>query len=256
MKRSGPILAALLLLVSAAAHPDPQAPAALPPGVDPVQAGQELAAKLRSLAPAENSRFTGTLKIRKGENQTVVVPLTSIVTAGGTNWQVIYDSGGTPGAPPERLTIVHAPGQSNVYLSASGTDLSRPQRLRPEQLVLPFAGSDFWMMDLGLEFFHWPQQRLVKIEMRRGRSSRVLESANPHPAPGGYSRVLSWIDVETDGLLRAEAYDLKNQLLKEFNVGSFRKVEGQWELQDMEIRNAQTKSRTKLEFNLQPGNAK
>jgi hypothetical protein len=119
-----------------------------------------------------------------------------------------------------------------------------------DQAALPFAGSDFWLLDLGLEFYHWPNQRLVKFDMTRSRSVRVLESVNPKPAPNSYSRVVSWVDVETDGLIRAEAYDVRNKRLKEFNVGSFRKVEDQWQLQDMEIRNAQANTATKLEFDL------
>ena len=44
----------------------------------------------------------------------------------------------------------------------------------------------------------------------------VLESTNPNPSTNGYSRVLRWIDDETPGIVQAEAYDLKNKLLKEF----------------------------------------
>jgi negative regulator of sigma E activity len=117
--------------------------------------------------------------------------------------------------------------------------------------MAPFAGSDFWLADLGLEFFHWPEQHLKKEEMRRSRLCKVLESVNQKSA-AGYSRVVSWIDVETQGLLRAEAYDQNQRLLKEFSVGSFKKVKDRWELQDMEIRNVQTDSRTRLEFDLKP----
>ncbi len=117
------------------------------------------------------------------------------------------------------------------------------------QTLPPFAGSDFWLGDLGLEFFHWPEQKILKHEMRRGRSCQVLESTNPNPSPNGYSRVVSWIDNETLGIVQAEAYDAKGKLLKEFYPKSFKKVNGQWELQEMEIRNDQTGSRTRLEFN-------
>ena len=88
--------------------------------------------------------------------------------------------------------------------------------------------------------------------MRRGRSCKVLESTNPDPSPNGYSRVVSWIDNETLGIVQAEAYDAKGKLLKEFYPKSFKKVNGQWELQEMEIRNDQTGSRTRLEFDLKP----
>ena len=62
--------------------------------------------------------------------------------------------------------------------------------------------------------------------------------------------MLSWIDKESDGILEAEAYDINGKLLKVFEPKSFKKVDGQWELQEMEIRNVQTGSRTRLEFDL------
>jgi len=86
--------------------------------------------------------------------------------------------------------------------------------------------------------------------MRRGCSCKVLESTNPNPSINGYLRVVSWIDNESGGIVYAEAYDAKDRLLKEFDPKSFKKVNGQWELQDTEIRNVQTGSRTRLEFDL------
>lgn len=116
--------------------------------------------------------------------------------------------------------------------------------------MIPFANSDFWVADLGLEFFHWPAQKVLKHEMRRGQACEVLESMNPEPSTNGYSRVVSWIDNDTGGIVHAEAFDAKGKLLKEFNPKEFKKVNGQWQLQEMEIRNVQTGSRTRLEFNL------
>jgi hypothetical protein len=107
-----------------------------------------------------------------------------------------------------------------------------------------------------LEFFHWPEQKILKKENRRGRGCAVLESTNPNLSsnnavpPIPYSRVVSWIDEESGGIVHAEAYDAQNELLKEFDPKSFKKVNGQWELQDMEIRNVQTGSRTRIEFDL------
>ena len=105
---------------------------------------------------------------------------------------------------------------------------------------------------MGLEFFHWPQQKVLPnpTPLKRGRSYTLLESTNPNPSTNGYSRVLSWIDKETGGILEAEAYDIHGKLLKVFEPKSFKKVNGQWQLQEMEIRNVQTGSRTRLEFDL------
>lgn len=79
----------------------------------------------------------------------------------------------------------------------------------------------------------------------------VLESTNPNPSPNGYSRVDCWIDEETLGIVEAKAYDANGKLLKEFEPKSFKKdATGQWQLQDMEIRNVQTGSRTEIKFDL------
>ena len=105
-------------------------------------------------------------------------------------------------------------------------------------------------VDLGLEFFHWPQQKILRKENKRSRGCMVLESTNPNPSANGYSRVVSWIDEESGGIVHAEAFDARNKLLKEFDPKSFKKVNGQWELQEMEIRNVQTGSRSRIEFDL------
>lgn len=121
---------------------------------------------------------------------------------------------------------------------------------RGTKFFSPFEPSDFLAIDFGLEFFHWPDQKVIKHESRRTRDCTVLESTNPNPSPGGYLRVVSWIDNETHGIVHAEAYDTNNKLLKVFDPKSFKKVKGQWELKDMDIRNVQTGSKTRIEFNL------
>ena len=218
---------------------------------DAQEAGRALAEKLRSAVPAENAAFHGLLKIRPRDGRTEVLAIASKITVGEADWQVNYETAAAERHAAEKLTIIHSPGRPNEYLDSSGTNTSERPISRADDLAArPFAGSDFWVMDLGLEFFHWPEQRLLKPEMRHNRSCRVLESVNPASDPAGYARVVSWIDVETDGLVCAEAYDRGNRLLKEFSVGSFRKVEGRYQLQDMKIRNAKTGRRTELEFDL------
>ena len=213
--------------------------------LDPVKEGQELAAKLRSAVPAEESQFSGVLEITGRDGQQIFVPIVSKVAVTETNRQVIYRSSPTNGLPAETLVITHAPGQSSRYSLSVGTNAAASV-----PLTRAFADSDFWLLDLGLEFFHWPQQRALRAEMSRSRPCRVLESVTPEPAPDGYARVLSWIDNETGGVLQAEAYDRQGKLVKKFALGSFKKLEGHWQLRDMRIRNARTGRQTELKFNL------
>jgi len=231
-------LGALAAALCTAAEPQAGSPI-----LDPVREGQELAARLRSSAPEGSSEFSGVLEVTTKDDRQRFIPIVSKITVTATNWQVIYQTAPTNGAPAETLTILHSPGHTNRYSFAVG---AAPVASTP--LTHAFAGSDFWLLDLGLEFFHWPQQRALRAEMSRTRPCRVLESVTPQPVPGGYARVLSWIDNETGGILQAEAYNAQHKLLKKFKLGSFHKIEGQWQLRDMTIRDARTNRETRLAF--------
>jgi hypothetical protein len=218
------------------------------------RAGRELAARLRAMVPAESAEYSGVLKVRASDGQTRAVPLLCKIVPGEPTWRVIYETAATAETPAEKLVIIHGTNRSNEYLYARadkpGEPPGEPAALPDNRLAAPLAGSDFWLMDLGLDFFHWPIQRLVKTEMRRGRVCQVLESIQPNPPAGGYVRVVSWLDKETGGPLLAEAYDRNGKLLKEFSPRSFTKVEGRLELREMEIRDAKKRSRTRIEFDL------
>jgi hypothetical protein len=217
--------------------------------------GQQLAKQLCEMQPGTNFDQTGTLQIRaKGQVEEIPIRIKTSVSA--ADWSVGYQI-----LKPnynDWWFITHSANQPNRY-DFEDVKQSKHPKLSPTALTEiktvramtnSFAGSDFWLGDLGLEFFHWPDQKILKHEMRRGRACQVLESTNPDPTTNSYSRVVSWIDNETLGIVQAEAYDAKGELLKEFYPKSFKKVNGQWELQEMEIRNDQTGSRTRLKFDL------
>ena len=122
---------------------------------------------------------------------------------------------------------------------------------QPEQTMVPFAGSDFWVADLGLEFLHWAQQRVLRHEMRHSKACKVLESVNSKPAPGGYARVVSWVITDSPhGIVHADAYDARGERIKYWDPKNLEKVEGEYQLEEMEMRNRQTGSRTVIKFDL------
>ena len=155
--------------------------------------------------------------------------------------------------PPRRdlkLTVIHSDGRPNQY--SLGEDGGPLKTLTGNETMIPFAGSDFWVADLGLEFLHWPQQRLLRKEMRRSRFCDMLESSNPKPTPQGYSRVISWVEHEPPhGIVHADAYDTNGKIIKRFDPKEFEKIQGEYQLQEMEIRNLKTGSRTSIEFNFE-----
>lgn len=209
--------------------------------------GRELARQLCDAQPSQTFTNTGVLQIRdeNGNRTNISVNFKTILRT--DSWEFLCAAGDGM----VKMAIVHQSGQPNRYYKLAESGLNR-KSLSNQGINQPFATSDFSMADLGLEFFHWPDQKLLPktTNLKRGRSYTLLESTNPGPATNGYSRVVSWIDQETGGILQAEAYDAQGHLLKVFEPKSFKKVNGQWELQEMEIRNVQTGSRTRLEFDL------
>ena len=216
--------------------------------------GAALAAELRSLRPATNAHFSGILRIRKADGRSLEVPITCNIDAGAANWKVIYQTAGSDELPVEKLTVAHFGEKPNQYFYARAERRSEPLNEKPlsgEQLLMPLAESNFYFLDLGLDFLHWPRQNLIKRdrpEIYKTRGCHLLESINPHPLPGGYGRVLSWLDKETGGLLKAEAYDKDNKLLKEFSVRSFMKVDNNWQWQELKICAAKSRACTWIEF--------
>ncbi len=249
-------LACLLVSISMCLA-QPKSGIHLPPALNLVEAeaqGKALVTELLAQRPEQNVASTGVMRIRDAEGSERQVPLKFQLAFTASNWTSVYEITGGVLGPRTRLTVIHddlRPNQCRLeQFSASGGTDGAAKELAADQTMVPFAGSDFWVADLGLEFFHWPKQLLLKKELRRGQSCNVLESINPRPVPGAYLRVVSWLDLDSGGIIHADAYDFHNVLLKQFDPKEFKKVQGQWQLAEMEIRNRQTGTRTSIEFNL------
>ncbi len=251
------LLALCLFATSALAQPKSD----LTPAPYSSSEGEARARKLlaRLLAEKPDDRATNTAVFRifdRDENQHDV-PTAIAVVPTGTNWLNIYTvTGGS--AAGTSLTIMHQEARPNEHFlrqpggaHAAGAEASQP--LSPPQIMSPFAGSDFWIVDLGLDFLHWPQQRVLRTQMRKSQNCDVLESTNPHPVPGGYAKVRSWIAINQPDeivIVHAEAFDAQGKRLKIFDPKTIKKVNGVWQLEDVEIRNVQKGTRTVIEFNL------
>jgi Outer membrane lipoprotein-sorting protein len=223
---------------------------------DPEIEGRALAQKILEQQPMENSTNTGVLEIRDATGKRTSLSMKFEVFVQSTerahiDWRNNYEAHLANGFF-ERLFITRHIGSSNTYLhneSSSGFDWALDNQLSTNSFT-PFANSDFSLGDLGLEFFHWPAQKVLKKEVHRSRGCTVLESTNPYPVTNGYSRVVSWIDNESLGIVEAYAYDANGKKLKDFYPKDFKKVDGQWQVQTLVMENVQTGSRSRLEFDL------
>ena len=224
-----------------------------PPPLDPMQAerqAREVVSEMLAQKPEQNATNTGVLRIRDRDRKEREVPVRIDTVTTPTNWFTVYETTGS-GSTSVKLTVFHFPKGPNEYLLGQPA-ASEPKKFSGAQIMVSFAGSDFWVADLGLEFLHWPRQRLLRKEMRHSRFCEVLESIDPNPAPGGYSRVVSWIEIEQPhGVVHADAYDASNKRIKEFDPTKVEKIEGVYQLKSMQIRNLRSGSQTVIEFDLE-----
>jgi hypothetical protein len=250
-----PALPALLLSFLALST---SGPAAEPP--DAQQRGRALAEEILAGRPAdalagprtgESFSQTGALQIRPKSGERLSLPFTVRVATTPTNWWTCYEVTNAP-AGDTRLEIIQNPKSTNQYrltqAPAGGLASAKARVISGDETMTPFAGSDFWIADLGLEFLHWPDQRVIGEEKRRSRDCQVLESRPPALKSGSYGRVLTYVDIESGGIILVEAYGANSRLLKAFAPKAPKKVNDQWELQKMSIRNEQTGSQTMLDF--------
>jgi hypothetical protein len=223
--------------------------------------GRALAQKILEQQPAQNYTNTGILEIRSDHGH-MQVPVEFEVLAGKPAWRSTYSTRITDtNADPSfgrvhfcQLTIVHSGNRSNVYIvpnvNPPPTETNFSHTLDNSEILWPFSGSDFWFCDLGLEFFHWPKQKVIKKEFHRQCPCTVLESINPDPSPSAYSRVDCWIDDDSLGIVEAYAYDANGKKLKNFYPKNLQKVNGQYQVESMVMENLQTGSKSTLEFDL------
>ncbi len=214
--------------------------------VTTVKTGADLVRKIRDMRPARSLSNTGIMKIERPRGGTYKVPVYLKTIAGRENWQNVY---GTTTSPT--LLIIQSHDFANQYRVLPPQGIKAPVDLNQARAIrnpmVPFAGSDFWLFDLGLGFIHWPMQKLHGTEYRRTQKCYKLESTNPTPNRG-YSRVVSWVDMDTLGIVLAEAYDTQGKLMKVFKPKKFFKDKGRWQLKEMEMRDERTDSITTLIF--------
>ena len=250
----------LLLLASASVCFGQRQNEPRPAPIDPVQAVQEARALVNEMLaekPDQNTTNTGQVTIRDVAGKEREIPVRFEITSTPTGWESVYETlpfAGNPGRT--RLTVIHSGVQPNRYELASpasgGATNGAVQQLGSDQIMAPFAGSDFWIADLGLEFLHWPKQRLLRKEMRHSKFCYVLESINPQPVPGGYSRVVSWLIFDPpNGIVHANAYDARGERIKQFDPKNIEKVEGDYQLESMQIRSGKAGTRTIIKFDLE-----
>src|SRR6185436_2085657 len=117
-----------------------------------------LAEELRAQRPILDAN--GVLKVRDAAGKRREIPVKLQTVTGDTSWQSIYETQSSNPKAIEKLTVIHSDHQPNryvlIHVETSNGHPSEPISVAGDKAMIPFANTDFWLADLGLEFFHWP----------------------------------------------------------------------------------------------------
>ena len=139
--------------------------------------------------------------------------LTLLVHNTPTETRTIFRAGTT-----ELLIVQPVTGTPRWFLRGAG-ELTGAQRMGK------LLGSEFTFYDLGMPFLRWPDAKLTGSARARGLDCFVLEmTATNQP----YGRVKLWVDQKYFALLRVEAYDPNEGLVRRMAITSFKRLGELW----------------------------
>ncbi len=205
--------------------------------------GAALAQQLRGMPWLVNqNEIKGNLRIRKPRGKRENVPVTfRAKDEGVAHLETFETAKGT-------LQIRKTPGKPNEYFFIA-PDAKEGKKMEGVELNQVFAGSDFTLGDLGLEFLQWPNQQVIGRASRLRETCNILLSKPENVLPGGYSHIKCWVEIHNRALLCVEAYR-GTKRVKLFQAKSFKKLEDEWQLRELELRNDVTDARTQIQFDL------
>lgn len=169
----------------------------------------ELAAKLSTLQQ-DGSSFVRLKMLTKG--LTLQLQIKQRRTAKSTEvlYQVLW--------PKERL------GESVLLKkignqAATGSVFVPPESLRKINLNEALFGSDLFCADVLENFFAWPNQTLVGIEVVNRISCQILESKPGNNDTSNYTIVRTWVDIQRLVPLRIEKHNAVGKVILRIDSG-------------------------------------
>jgi hypothetical protein len=200
-----------IVALSAGADKDKPAPASVK--LDP----KPIIERVLKNRPTKDIVLTGRLyATRRGEPTTFEI----LASVGKDEMRTIVRAGSS-----EWLMIQPVAGAARWYQKGTG-ELTGARRL--ERIL----NSHFTVYDLAVPYLRWPQIAYLKEDRLKGANCHVLEvRADNEP----YRRVQLWVDKDSDALLRAEAYDGDDRMIKRFWITSVRKLGETWVPRGMDI---------------------
>jgi hypothetical protein len=228
-------------LTATAQTNDPAASTSLPPttAVAKLPAVTELMQNLLARLPSKPVTLTGELLTSPATGDTSRLTLTIQLRYPR---EATYTIGDAFGKPLEQLTVLRDHTRvSYLYLTGD------PMRGAPApSLDQPIQNTALSWMDLSLGFLWWEGGRIIGQEENRGQPCYVLDRHAPARAMMPYASMRIWIDTRISMLMEAMGYDMLDNPLRRLSIKSFKKINHEWMVKDLEVENFATHAVTTL----------
>ena len=172
----------------------------------------------------QNSEFTGTLENRSDRTEE---RFRMRMADGTVRWEF-------GGANPMALLLEFGDEGSALYEESGG----RKRLVPADRLGEKFRGSDLNYEDLSMRFLYWPKPRKEAVRTVKRQDCWVILLLNPDKS-GPYQWVRVWVEQKGGGIMKMEAFDGRNNKLREYEVTKAQKVDDNWFLERMQVNSFQ-----------------
>ena len=101
-------------------------------------------------------------------------------------------------------------------------------------------------MDLTLGFLWWHGGTIIGRAEARGQPCYVLDRHAPANEADPYASVRIWVDIRVSMLLQADGYNKLGDCVRHLSVKSFKKINDEWMIKDLEIEDLPAGTKTIL----------
>ncbi|MEI6168345.1 MAG: outer membrane lipoprotein-sorting protein [bacterium] len=203
------------------------------PGVD------ELMANLLARLPSKPITLTGELVTTAEDEQKSKL---NIIIQLRYPQEATYTLCDSFGKSLEQLTVVRKKGITS-YRYLAGDPLTPAAVPSQDTRIQNTALS--WM-DLTLGFLWWNGGRIIGRVEARGQPCYLLDRRAPPDDMAPYARVQLWVDTRISMLIQADGFDKLENLSRRLCIKSFKKINHEWMVKDLEVEDLTHRSITLL----------
>lgn len=170
-------------------------------------------------------------------------PLTRIVT---------HDAQNREGRATEHF-VLKGGAEPMAWRWSAGQQDAMPQRVDADELLAPIEGTDLTLFDLQMPFLRWADFVYEGVANVRGRPAHAFLLYPPQPLRRPASQdapvpaaVRVFLDTQFSAMTQAEWVDRAGKPMKTVTVLDLKKVDEQWLVKSIDLRNHATRAKTRM----------